>query len=215
MLPTQLETHQDVISGLKHFEYENPVPLSRKPSEAIRQAIADVRHVVSKQATVQLSSWGELTDEGKGQVNCHVCLAGAVLLARGYFGRRADRRAALPVADVRPGCRYYAMPVHASIMREEDTDATEVEDIACSFNNLRLGLIMPLLRRARLPENDVTASIAVLASRAFHGHDIANPVKEAMVVNGSTAYRTLSDASVEALLTKLNRVADYLESQGH
>lgn len=188
-----IHSAEELKEKLKHFEYESPEPISKVPSVALRQAVADVRKVVAAGATIDMAHWGQINGQ------CAVCCAGAVLLARGYYGKLAA--VAFRVRDI--DLDVVPDDTLTSDSRTIDlrpiTDANaEVRDIANAFNGARHGVFGSLLRRGglnRATANAISWRIARLGCRRYDGQ--------------------LDAEAIEALCTQLNAVADFLEKEGY
>jgi hypothetical protein len=185
-----IKTAEELEAKLAPFEYPAPEPLSFVPSVALRQAVADVRHVVSRGALIDMDTYGQVNGA------CRVCFAGATLLARGVYQKGVQ--AIMSSIENR----------HDSATRRRDGNlrlATgslwrigDVPSIANAFNYAREGDFTSLLERGGVGRVDISC-IQSEITRNFH-----------ISYDGK-----LSDDEVEDLCVKMLQVADFLETEGY
>lgn len=181
-----IKSADELRETLKRYEYDEPVePLSRIPSEAIRQALGDMRHVISRGAYIDLDTFG-LANGG-----CTVCYAGGVLLARGYFTANADRAYTSHV--------FFQIDYPIRLASELFLNHSEADNIADCFNDARLGRFISLLCREGLDR-----AAAKRLQLEMYG---AVPKREFA--------GALTPEGLEDMCQYLNAVADWLEAQGH
>lgn len=173
-----LDSVEELKEKLKAYEYEHPEPLSRIPSVALRQAVADLHFVVQRGAVIDMGDFGSINGQ------CRVCLAGAVLLARGYYGRQANK------AVVR---RNGAVDLWNSGIWAD----SELNSIAAAFDHARLGLFVPLLH---------FCGVNIVAAR-----ELQQQLCDARLCDSFAA--APADDS-EELCSTLLAVADFLKARG-
>lgn len=184
-----IKSEQELRNRLLPFEYANPeqqpIPLSKVPSEALRQAVADVRHVVAKGACINMAQYGRVNG------SCDVCFAGAVLLARGYYGCHV-------AAAYKDHWSSFRHDDSFSLTSAELWSDPEADNISESFNDARAGDFVRLLCRGgiALPE-------AVKLNRELGRH---------FTIDYDGA---LLDEEVEQLCTTMLAVAEFLAASGH
>ena len=181
-------TENDVLQQLQHYEYENPTPLSKTPSVALRQIIADVRHVVLAGASLDMSTWGRMRAcASVNKVACEVCLAGAVLLSRRHYHNTAISS---------------WLSIGRGAVSLHDNDSLWGVDpvasaIADALNDLRRGWVYAFMCDwCGLPDH------------------VAESLETGMPRIRAVAGR-LSSADVDVLLTDLGQLADYFQLAGY
>lgn len=196
-----IKTKQGLADAMRRFEYVAPQPLSKIPSIALRQAADDVERVTAAGAIIAMGDWCVFDTNQNDR--CEVCLAGAVLLARGHMRKFVEQEPSYTDGCVQAARNMnsgrivgtYAWPSSsmAGYVRVWDTDA-DASVIADVLNDLRSGYIGPFLR-----------------DWCGLTHEEVERLPSFPVINYGGV---LSNESIATMLAKLRQIADILEANG-